>query len=180
MFFTAYTNVLSSQGFATSTCPPSPSLQRSPSMTYDREALRAELTRDEGLRLTPYRDTLGHLTIGVGHLIVPGETLTRLTPKQAQELLLTDIAIAERRLTNIFPQWVSLDDVRQRALLNLTFNLGYRLASFKRFLHAAKAGDWDKAADHLTQSRWFKQVKTRAPRVVLMIRTGTVQGEEPA
>ncbi len=132
-----------------------------------------ELIRDEGLRLTPYRDSLGFLTIGVGHLITKGERFTVITRKQALDLLKEDIAIAERRLTNIFPQWRSLDEVRQRTFLNLVVNLGYKLADFKRFLHAAKSGDWEKAADQLIQSRWYKQVKLRGPRIVHAIRTGT-------
>jgi len=50
--------------------------------------------------------------------------------------------------------------------------LGYRLADFTRFLHAAKSGDWEKAADELIKSRWYKQVRLRGPRVVHAIRTG--------
>jgi len=142
-------------------------------MSYSIEKLMDELIRDEGLRLTPYRDSLGFLTIGVGHLITKGERFTVITREQALDLLKEDIAIAERRLTNIFPQWRSLDEVRQRTFLNLVVNLGYKLADFKRFLHAAKSGDWEKAADQLIQSRWYKQVKLRGPRIVHAIRTGT-------
>jgi len=142
-------------------------------MTYDRTALQNELIRDEGIRLSAYRDSLGNLTIGVGHLIVKGESFTKISNTEALDILENDISIAERRLTNIFPSWRSLDEVRQRAMLNLTFNLGYKLADFKRFLHAAKSGDWDKAADCLVQSRWYKQVKLRGPRIVHAIRTGT-------
>jgi len=147
-------------------------------MSYDREKLRTELIRDEGLRLSAYRDSLGYLTIGVGHLIGKGETFTTLTHPQAMELLDQDIAIAERRLTNIFPSWRSLDEVRQMGFLNLTFNLGYKLADFKRFLHSAKSEDWEKAADQLMQSRWYKQVKSRGPRIVHAIRVGTEWGGE--
>lgn len=142
-------------------------------MTYDRIALQNELIRDEGLRLTPYRDSLGYLTIGVGHLIQKGESFTKISNTEALDLLETDIRVAERRLTKIFPSWRELDDVRQRTFLNLVVNLGFKLADFKRFLHAAKSGDWEKAADHLTQSRWYRQVKLRGPRIVHAIRTGT-------
>lgn len=142
-------------------------------MSFDRGKLHDELIRDEGLKLKPYRDTEGHLTIGVGHLIQKGEQFSELTPYEAMELLDDDLDVAIRRLNNIYPQWQELDDVRQRTLINLTFNLGYRLGDFRRFLHAAKSGDWDKAADHLIQSRWYKQVRLRGPRIVHAIRTGT-------
>ena len=101
------------------------------------------------------------------------DSYTKISKTDALSILETDIRIAELRLTNIFPTWRSLDEVRQRSFLNLTFNLGYKLADFKRFLHAAKSGDWEKAADHLTKSRWYKQVKLRGPRIVHAIRTGT-------
>ena len=142
-------------------------------MSYDAEKLRAELIRDEGLRLTAYRDTLGNQTIGVGHLIGRGESFTAISQSFAMELLDADIQTAQRRLNNIYPAWRELDEVRQLAMLNLTFNLGYKLADFKRFLHAAKSEDWEKAADSLIQSRWYKQVKLRGPRIVHAIRTGT-------
>lgn len=142
-------------------------------MSFDRGKLHDELIRDEGMKLKPYRDTMGYLTIGVGHLIQSGEKFSELTPYAAMELLDDDIDVAIRRLNNIYPQWQELDDVRQRTLINLTFNLGYKLGDFRRFLHAAKSGDWDKAADALIQSRWYKQVRLRGPRIVHAIRTGT-------
>lgn len=142
-------------------------------MSYDHARLVDQLILNEGLKLTPYRDTLGNLTIGVGHLIGKGENFTSITRDEAIDLLEVDIGTAERRLTNIFSQWRSLDEVRQRAFIDLTFNLGYKLANFKRFIHAAKTGDWEKAADHLVQSRWYKQVRLRGPRIVHAIRTGT-------
>ena len=142
-------------------------------MDYDLQKLRAELIRDEGLRLTAYRDSLGFLTIGIGHLIKKGESFGVITKDQAISLLEEDIKDAERKLDSIFPGWRKLDDVRQRTFVNLSVNLGYKLAAFKRFLHAAKSGDWEKAADQLMQSRWYKQVKLRGPRIVHAIRTGT-------
>lgn len=142
-------------------------------MDYDLQKLRAELIRDEGLRLTAYRDSLGFLTIGIGHLIKKGESFGVITKDQAISILEEDIKDAERKLDSIFPGWRKLDDVRQRTFVNLSVNLGYKLADFKRFLHSAKSEDWEKAADQLMQSRWYKQVKLRGPRIVHAIRTGT-------
>lgn len=142
-------------------------------MSFDDDKLQAELIRDEGMVLKPYRDSLGFLTIGVGHLIKKGESFGEITKDQAISILEYDIKDAERKLDSIFPGWRKLDDVRQRAAINLSVNLGYKLGDFRRFLHAAKSGDWEKAADHLMQSRWYKQVKLRGPRIVHAIRTGT-------
>jgi lysozyme len=142
-------------------------------VTYSADKLRQELIRDEGIRLEPYRDSLGYLTIGVGHLIKRGESFTTLTHQQAMDLLDSDIAIAERNLTNIYPKWRELDDVRQRTLINLSFNLGGKLAQFKRFLHSLSLGNFGRAADQLIQSKWYRQVRLRGPRIVHAMRTGT-------
>ncbi len=141
-------------------------------MIFTVAELRNELIRDEGLKLVPYRDTMGHLTIGVGHLILPQEKFTVITHQEAMDLLDQDIQVAERRLDKIHPKWRQLDEVRQRGMLNLTFNLGMKLAQFKKFLHSLSLGNFDKAADQLMQSKWYGQVKLRAPRIVHAIRTG--------
>jgi GH24 family phage-related lysozyme (muramidase) len=45
-------------------------------MSYEYDKLVDQLILNEGLRLTPYRDTMGYLTIGVGHLIGKNESFT--------------------------------------------------------------------------------------------------------
>jgi len=145
-------------------------------MSYDKEKLYNELIRDEGMVLTPYRDSLGYMTIGVGHLIKKGESFNAITEQQAIAILDKDIEIAERNLNQIYPKWRELDEVRQRTLLNLSFNLGGKLSQFKRFIHSLSLGKFDKAADQLVQSKWYGQVKLRGPRIVHAMRTGTEWG----
>jgi lysozyme len=151
---------------------------------YSKEELRKELIRDEGKRLTPYRDSLGYWTVGVGHLLEGKELVAlvdpesgivrrKITEKQCLTLLDNDIAVAESRLTEIFPEWETLDEVRKRALLNLSFNLGKKLAKFTRFLGSVRRNEWEKAANSLKASLWYKQVKLRGPRIVHMIGTGS-------
>lgn len=158
-------------------------------MSYDEDALKRELIRDEGMRLKPYRDSLGNWTIGVGHLLVgndlahyvdpvTGSVRRTLSEAGCRALLIGDICDAEVCLTFLLPAWRSLDAIRQRALLNLSFNLGRRLARFVDFLHAVEREDWPKAAAELRDSRWWGQVKSRGPRIAHMIETGTVwEGE---
>jgi len=158
-------------------------------MSYDEDALKRELIRDEGRRLKPYRDSEGNWTIGVGHLLVgnelvhyvdlaTGKARRTLSAAECGTLLIGDICDAEARLTRLLPAWRGLDAIRQRALLNLSFNLGPRLARFVNFLFAVEREDWPKATDELRDSRWWRQVKSRGPRIAHMIETGTVwEGE---
>ena len=158
-------------------------------LSYDSEALKRELTRDEGRRLMPYRDTLGNWTVGVGHLmhsseikglvdLHKGHPKSAISEEECDDFLQSDIIGAEHNLDHLFPGWQQLDDVRQRAMINLSFNLGGRLGEFKRFLAAMADRDFDRAANALVASRWYGQVKTRGPRIVRMIRDGKAWGDE--
>lgn len=135
--------------------------------------LVTELINDEGVKLAPYSDSLGHKTIGVGHLVKDGESFKSITPEKAGFLLAGDIKIAENELNNVYPRWRELDDVRQRAMLNLMFNLGeYRFSKMKTFLAAMDCKDYHHAANTLKRYKWCKQVGRRCPIIVEMIRNG--------
>lgn len=130
----------------------------------------AELIKQhEGLRLKPYLCTAGKYSIGYGrNLDDRGVSLS-----EAEYLLANDISAARESLTANLPWFVQLDEVRQGALVDLCFNLGWQgLGRFRRFLAAMGRSDWPLAAQELRQSLWYGQVGQRAPRVVGMIETG--------
>ena len=149
------------------------------SVTFlDLDALRSELRRDEGVRLKPYRDTVGKITIGVGRNL----TDVGITPEEADLMLDHDIAVAIGGLSARLPWFTDLDPVRQRALVNLAFNIGVDgLLGFHRMLTALRLGVqtgeqqyYDRAAGEALNSSYAKQTKGRAIRVANMLRTGTV------
>lgn len=160
-------------------------------MTYDRGALRAELSRDEGLRLKVYRCTANKLSIGIGRNLddvgIRAHEVTRLgidvrscikngiTREQAMVLLDSDIDECERQLDRNLPWWRQLGDVRMRVLLNMCFNLGINgLLSFRNTLAAIRDGRFAEAARGMEQSLWHRQVGVRAIRLEAMMRTGKV------
>ena len=54
----------------------------------------------------------------------------------------------------------------------MMFNMGFpRLKKFKGMYKAVLAGDWQKAADEMVDSRWYKQVTNRAERLVKRMRS---------
>ncbi len=135
----------------------------------DRRALVQQLIRHEGLRLKPYRDSMGLLTIGVGRNL----DHVGLYEDEALYLLDRDIDRCIKGLTKRYAWFATLGAVRQRAVVDLAFNLGFAtLATFTGTVAALARGDYEDAADHLTASRWYRQVASRGPRVVAMIRTG--------
>lgn len=150
------------------------------------EALIADLVRDEGLRLRPYRDTEGLLTIGVGRCLdtspLTADELAHIghdcrsraiTETQAKYLLAQSIDATLADLDRELPWWRDLDEVRQRVLANMAYNLGIRgLMGFRNTLSAVRRGDYAIAATGMIGSKWARQVGARADRLAVMMREG--------
>jgi lysozyme len=135
--------------------------------------LKKMLLIDEGLRLKPYRDTVGKLTIGIGRNLDD----VGISKDEALYLLENDIQRAIKEATQIFGtyRWLSLDKVRQAVILDMLFNLGKtRFLTFKKFIQAVKEKDFEKAAEEMLDSKWAKQVGRRAKRLAYMMKTGKV------
>lgn len=135
------------------------------------KALKDMLVRHEGLRLKPYRDTVGKLTIGVGRNLDDNG----ISAEEAMLMLDADIVDHSREAQKL-PVFVKLDMVRQDVLIDMTFNLGLpRLQGFKKFLAALEARDWPQAAKEMLDSKWATQVGSRATELARMIETGAYQ-----
>lgn len=134
-----------------------------------RDALLDQLIAHEGLRLKPYVDTVGKLTIGVGRNL----TDKGISTTEALSMLDHDLDEVVADLAT-FPWFLTLDAIRQRACCDLRFNLGPRgFRSFKKFLAAMAKKDYATAAGQLRSSKWYGQVGRRGPTVVHMILEGT-------
>ena len=150
-----------------STIPTAPKKEAPMDMT----ALRAELKRDEGVKAQAYQDSKGIWTVGVGHNL----QTKPLSQAAIEQILSDDIADAVREAHALVPGLDTLDNVRQRVLVNMAFNLGQgTLSHFVKFLAAVHAQDWKTAATEMSTSAWAAQVGMRAVRLEAMIRTGVV------
>ena len=143
----------------------------------DMVLLEAELRRDEGVRYWMYRDALGVPTTGVGHNLqahpLPANWTYPLTPAQVTQLLEQDIADTLANLDRNLPWWRGLDEVRQRVVANMAFNLGIgKLLGFKNTLAAMQRGSYAVAAAGMKNSAWFKQVGNRAVRLCKAMESG--------
>lgn len=131
-------------------------------------AIVDDLMRDEGVKLKPYRDTEGNLTIGIGRNL----DATGISADEAADMLLNDITATKRFLDDKLPWWVTLSANRQRGLLNMAFNLREKLLEFEHMLAALRAGDNDAAAFEALNSEWARQVGDRAVRIATLFRNG--------
>lgn len=138
-------------------------------MSDERQLLVDQLIDHEGLRLKVYTDTVGVPTIGVGRNLRD----RGLSREEALYLLGNDIDACILDLVT-FAWFPPLDTVRQRAVIDLRFQLGYEgFRDFKDFIAAMARGCFIQASFHLDNSRWAKQVApARKNHIRSMIETG--------
>jgi lysozyme len=130
-------------------------------------SILSRIMEEEGLRLTPYHDSVGVLTIGYG------TNLTKIDEAEATFLLQHRLLLASDDLLRAFPWVRDLDDARAGVLLDMTYNMGIaRLAGFTKMLAAVRAGDYDAASVEMLNSLWAYQVGPRADRLAAIMQTG--------
>jgi lysozyme len=151
-----------------------------PAESCNSTQLDALVTKHEGVRLSTYPDQYGNPTIGIGHNLrahpLPVGWIVPITVTQAQQLLQQDVCVVGDALAEALPWFEELessDEVRASVLVDMGFNMGVAdLLTFKTFLSLVSAGEYDKAADDLTNTLWAKQVPVRAAEDITMLRTG--------
>lgn len=134
------------------------------------EKLIQRIKRHEGLRLSPYRDSQGNLTIGYGHNL----DAKPISIRAAQVILEDDIRDAWMELQFVpHEYWQHLSTKRKEVLVEMIFNMGAKgLMSFKRMLAALARSDYDAAAREMLDSRWARQVGSRAEELAQIMKEG--------
>lgn len=142
--------------------------------------LQIELRTDEAVRYTVYFDTNGIPTTGVGHNLcakpLPNGWKYPLNDVQVTTLLLNDVQEdAITPLNTHLPWWLEMDDVRQRVIANMCFNMGInKLLAFHNTLASMQGKDYAAAEAGMKASAWYGQVGARAVRLCHMMLTGKV------
>lgn len=113
----------------------------------------------------------GHVTVGIGRAL----DVRGITPDEAKYLLTNDINSFFLGLQQRYVWFNNLDDVRQRVMCNLAFNMGLDgIAKFHEMLEYIADGRYGLAASAMEDSIWFHQVGARAVRLVDAMRTGAM------
>ena len=125
----------------------------------------------EGFSVTPYKDIAGLLTIGYGHLILPGEHFGAISSVEAVALLARDIAEKAEYFVNKFVT-VPLTQNEFDALVSFTFNVGganFQKSTLLKVLNAGKKeavkGEllkWDFAGGHKSDAILQRRLKEAA------------------
>ena len=131
--------------------------------------LQQQLRRHEGLRLKVYKCTSNRNTSGFGRNLDD----RGISEREAELMLENDIL----HLFSVLPEKISffndLDKVRADVLVNMAFNLGVNgLLKFKKMLAAIDDGYFTRAAAEMLDSKWAKQVGSRAVELSEQMKTG--------
>ena len=127
------------------------------------------LVVSEGLRLKPYTDTVGKISIGIGRNL----TDTGISLLEAHDLLRHDLERAEALIEIRYP-WIAQQSAVYRAvLLELMFNLGPKgLGLFVNTLYAFRAQDYPGVIEGLKQSKWYRDVQPKRSARIFQMLTG--------
>lgn len=154
------------------------------------DEIKQRLAVHEGFRSKPYRCTANKLTIGIGRNIedrpfteeelrlVDKDYMAKgITKAQAFAILAKDVMQFDFELRQNIPFYERLDDERQYALLDMAFNMGIGnskkgLLSFKKMLSYIGTGFYKQAAAECLNSKYGRELPTRAGRIARTIETG--------
>lgn len=150
-----------------------------------------QLVLHEDLRLVPYKDSLGNLTVGVGYNVRArgwnvwneitnpdgpeddvDQSPVTITEVGCYQVLSADIDRVEAAVKVHWPYYEKLDEVRQRVAVDMAFNMGLGALAFKKTIAAVERQDWSTATRELYKSRWSSQVGRRSSRLGQMLLTG--------
>tara|TARA_R100000541_G_C1863714_1_gene79677 strand:+ start:42 stop:461 length:420 start_codon:yes stop_codon:yes gene_type:complete len=131
--------------------------------------LAEQLKKHEGIKLKPYTDTVGKLTLGIGRNLED----KGITEQEALFMLNNDVDYFYGKLSKRLPWLLNLDDVRQNVLVNMAFNLGVGgLLTFNNMLKECADGHFYAASKEMLDSKWAEQVGYRANELAEQMRTG--------
>ena len=148
----------------------------------NKELLKEQIKRHEGEVLEIYKDSLGYLTFGVGHLVREDDPEfgqpegTPVTQERVDEVSEIDFDKHLEETIHLFESkggedFYALPENIQHVLVNMTFNLGgTRFGKFNNMWKGVVENDWEKVAVEMEDSKWFGQVGRRSVELQEMVR----------
>ncbi|MCF6202025.1 MAG: glycoside hydrolase family protein [Hydrogenimonas sp.] len=124
----------------------------------------SNIKKYEGFRGMPYDDSLGFPTIGYG-------TKLPIDKDEAELLLKKRLNDVRRELESRVDFFYDLPEEIQAVLLDMAYNMGVpRLFTFKKMWEAVRDRDWERMADEMVDSLWYRQVGRRAEELAGVVR----------
>ena len=131
--------------------------------------LKRRIKKNEGFSSTPYKDQLGYLTIGYGHLILPNEA--HLIKNKNNKSYLKEIFIQDfNRALNDYKKFIKQKTHNKKdeeLLIEMVFQMGAkRVLKFKNLLLNMRKKNKHLVCFEMMNSLWYKQTPNRVKNLI--------------
>ena len=131
--------------------------------------LKERIKSNEGFSSKPYKDQLGYLTIGYGHLILPNENILlkkQIHKKELEEIFEKDFNKALSKFNNTFKSF-TLNEKESDLLIEMIFQLGIKgCLKFKNLIKNIRKKNKHLVCFDMMDSLWYKQTPNRVKTLI--------------
>ena len=131
--------------------------------------LKKRIKKNEGFSLKPYKDQLGYLTIGYGHLILPNEAKllkTKTNKAQLNAIFNQDFDRAVRDYKRLIKQ-KNHNRKDQELLIEMVYQMGAkRVLRFKKLILNMKKNKKYLVCFEMMDSLWYTQTPNRVKNLI--------------
>ena len=131
--------------------------------------LKERIKSNEGFSSKPYKDQLGYLTIGYGHLILPNENILlkkQIHKKELEEIFEKDFKKALSNFNNTFKPF-TLNEKESELLIEMIFQLGIKgCLKFKNLIKNIRKKNKHLVCFDMMDSLWYKQTPNRVKTLI--------------
>ena len=131
--------------------------------------LKKRIKKNEGFSLKPYKDQLGHLTIGYGHLILPNETYLLKNKTKKPHLNSIFDQDFERALGDYkrFIKQKHHNRKDKELLIEMTYQMGAkRVLKFKKLISNMQKNKKHLVCFEMMDSLWYTQTPNRVKNLI--------------
>ena len=131
--------------------------------------LKKRIKKNEGFSLTPYKDQLGYLTIGYGHLILHNEAhliKNKTSKSQLKEIFIKDFNRALNDYKKLIKQ-KTYNKKDEELLIEMVFQMGAsKVLKFKKLLSNMRKNKKHLVCFEMMNSLWYTQTPNRVKNLI--------------
>ena len=131
--------------------------------------LKKRIKLNEGFSLKPYKDQLGYLTIGYGHLVLSNEKFLlkkQLHKKEFEKIFEKDFKKALSNFNNTLKP-ITSNKKEEELLIEMVFQLGIKgCIKFKNLIKNMREGNKHLVCFEMMESLWYKQTPYRVKTLI--------------